>query len=123
MDQESMTAFVFFIYRHFLRKNPNSSSLALSDTLMGKTLNFYPAYPTCDHSSFQVQCEPIKSGCTYFLIIHREQLRDSFNQIKFSSNISDMRGSRMSNVETVGPTIVGSCHNLLLNMQKVLIFS
>ena len=78
MDQESMTAFVFIHIGISLGKNPNSSSLALSDTLMGKTLNFYPAYPKCDHSSFQ------GSGCIYLLTTYREHLRTSFNQIKFS---------------------------------------
>ena len=46
MDQESMTASVFFLYiKHFFRKNPNLSSLALSDTSMAKNIRFVPCLP------------------------------------------------------------------------------
>ena len=45
MDQESMTAFGFLYIIHFFSKNPNLSSLALSDTFMGKNIRFVPCLP------------------------------------------------------------------------------
>ena len=45
MDQESMTAFGFLYIKHFFSKNPNLSSLALSDTFMGKNIRFVPCLP------------------------------------------------------------------------------
>ena len=45
MDQESMTAFGFLHIKHFFRKNSNLSSLALSDTFMGKNIRFVPCLP------------------------------------------------------------------------------
>ena len=45
MDQESMTAFGFLHIKHFFRKNSNLSSLALSDTFMGRNIRFVPCLP------------------------------------------------------------------------------